>query len=546
MVDPIILEVVGNALLSVAEEMGMVLIRSSYSTNIKERRDCSTAIFDIDGQTIVQAEHIPIHMGSMLGIVKNILDKYSIESIHEGDMFLANDPYTGGGTHLPDITIAAPVFYENRLVAFVANIAHHSDVGGKVAGSISGDCQNIFQEGLRLPPVRVMNRWQVEQEIIDIILLNCRTPEERIGDLRAQLAANKTGFQRMLAIYHRYGYKTVSESLQEWMYFAEQKFRSGIRDIPDGAYEFEDFMDDDGVGGGAVPIRIKITIQGDRIHLDFAGTGSQVEGGINVVYRALQATVLYALKSIIDPTIPANGGYYRAVEISAPEGSIVNALPPAAVAGRTDTCQRIVDVVFGAMSKAAPEKVIAGCHSTVTAVLFSGIHPETKQTYVYIESLGGGFGARPKKDGIDGVQVHITNSSNLPVESLEREYPLIVERYELIPDSGGAGKYRGGLGLRRDIRILDHVSTFASHGDRQKFPPWGLLGGQPGKVGKFVINPGTTKERVLPSGKNSDIILKPDDILSVQTPGSGGYGPPGERDKDLILIDQISSKVSSA
>ena len=546
MVDPITLEVVGNALLSVAEEMGMVLIRSAYSTNIKERKDCSTAIFDTEGQTIAQAEHIPIHMGSMLGIVKSVLDKYPLETIQEGDMFLANDPYSGGGTHLPDITIAAPVFYQNRIVAFVANIAHHSDVGGKVAGSLSGDCQNIFQEGLRLPPVKVMSRWEVNQELIDIILLNCRTPEERIGDLRAQLASNKTGFQRMVGIYKRYGYETVCDCLDEWMRFAEQKFRSGIRNIPDGAYEFEDFMDDDGVGGGPIPIRVKISIENDRIHLDFSGTGSQVQGGINVVYRALQATVLYALKSIIDPTIPANGGYYRAVDITAPEGSIVNALPPSAVAARTDVCQRIVDVVYGAMSQAVPEKLIAGCHSTVTAVLFSGIHPKTKQTYVYLESLGGGSGARSNSDGMDGVQVHITNSSNLPIESLEREYPLLVERYEMIPDSGGAGRYRGGMGLRRDIKIIDHVSTFASHGDRQHIPPWGLFGGLPGKTGKFVINPGKPDERVLPSGKNSDIVLQSGDILSVQTPGAGGYGLPAERIPELILSDKINGKVSSA
>ncbi len=544
MVDLITLEVIGNALLSVAEEMGMVLIRSSYSTNIKERKDCSTAILSLNGEVIVQAEHIPIHMGSMLGIVEAILKKYPVETIREGDMFLANDPYSGGGTHLPDITIAAPVFFEGKPVAFVANIAHHSDIGGKVAGSLSGDCNSIFQEGLRLPPVRIVSQWEMQEEITDIILLNCRTPEERVGDLRAQVAANTTGYYRVVSIFRRYGWQTVTESLDEWMRFAEQKFRSGISSIPDGVYEFEDYMDDDGVGGGSVLMRVKITIAGDSIKLDFAGTSSQVGGGINVVYQALQATVLYALKSIVDPSIPANGGYYRAVEIIAPEGSIVNANPPAAVAGRTDSCQRIVDVVFGAMAKAIPERIVAGCHSTVTAVLFSGVHPETNQTYVYLESLGGGFGARPDKDGMDGVQVHVTNSSNLPVESLEREYPLLVERYELIADSGGAGKYRGGLGLRRDIRILDHESTFASHGDRQKIPPWGLLGGKPGKTGKFVINPGTPDETVLESAKNSDIILKPNDILSVQTPGSGGYGLPEDRDETLIGMDHETGKVT--
>lgn len=543
-IDPITIEVLNNAFMSIAEEMGGILVRTAYSTNIKERKDCSCAIFNEKGETIAQAEHIPVHLGSMLGIVSEIKKKYPFESIKPGDMFVANDPYNGGGTHLPDISIAAPIFYGGKIVAFVANIAHHSDVGGRVPGSMSGDSTSIFQEGLRLPPVKIISEGKLVQEIMDIILLNCRTAFERTGDLMAQVAANTIGTERFSHIIDKYGEYTVLQGMEELLDYGERKMRAGIKNIPSGTYKFCDYMDDDGIDiGKPIKIQVEATVNGDNIHLDFTGSSKQVKGAINVVENALKATVYYAIKATIDPTLPPNGGFYRPISIYAPKGTIVNPVPPASCGARTDTCQRIADVVFGIMAQIFPEKVMAGCNSAVTTVIFSGNDERTGRFFVYPESLGGGFGARYNKDGLDGVHVHITNSSNLPIECMESEYPIMVDRYEIRNDSGGAGKYRGGLGYRRDYRILQDTS-FGSHGDRQKFPPWGLYGGKDGSTGRFVINPETEDEIVLKSGKSSEIELKKGDILSAQTPGSGGFGDPFERDVNMVLEDVLNQKVS--
>ncbi|MDM8101238.1 MULTISPECIES: hydantoinase B/oxoprolinase family protein [Oceanobacillus] len=544
-IDPIMIEVLSNALLSVAEEMGVTLVKTSYSTNIKERKDSSTAIFNEKGETIAQAAAIPIHLGSMLGICKEILKKFDLEDIHPGDMFIANDPYNGGGTHLPDITIAEPVFSNGKIIAFVANIAHHSDVGGMVAGSSSGNCTSIFQEGIRIPPVKLIERGELSQSIIDMILLNCRTPKERLGDIKAQIASNKLGSKRVNELVTRYGLDEYQSSLDELLLYTERKVKEGIKKIPNGTYEFIDYLDDDGINlNTKIPIKVRIIVDNEFIHLDFTGTSKQVTGGINVVYTALLATIYYALKVVIDPTIPSNSGYYGAIKVTAPEGTIVNAVSPAPVGGRTDACQRIVDVIFGALSEAVPEKVVAGCNSAVTTVLFSGYDNERDKYFVYPESIGGGLGARHNKDGLDGVHVHVTNSSNLPIESMEMEYPLLLDKFELRNDSGGAGKFRGGLGIRRDYKVLNDVE-FATHGDRQAIPPWGLFGGREGQCGEFVINPDTKNEKKLETGKVSDVSLKSGDILSVRTPGSGGYGNPEERDKELQAEDALEGKVTN-
>jgi len=543
-IGPIELEVVSNALLSVAEEMGAVLVRTSQSTNIKERRDCSCAIFDARGQVIAQAEHVPMHLGSMLGIVRSILKAFRADAIQQDDMFITNDPYSGGGTHLPDITVAAPVFDRNRLIAFVANIAHHSDVGGRVAGSSSGDCTSIFEEGLRIPVVKVMEGGTINGDVLSFILLNCRTPEERLADMDAQFAANRIGILRLQELFKKFGTKFITAACEELLDYAERKIRHAIQSVPDGCYTFEDYMDDDGKGSIKIPIRVCVEIKEDSILFDFKGSGPQVRGGINLVYTALQATVYYVLKAILDPTIPPNGGYFRVIKIDAPEGSIVNARSPAAVAGRTDVAQRVADVIFGALAQAVPEKVIAGCHSTVTVPIFSGVDPKTDKQYVYLESIGGGMGARKDRDGLDGVQVHVTNTSNLPVEAMENEYPLVVERLELIPNSGGIGEYRGGLGIRKDIRVVGHLCSFASHGDRQQIPPWGLFGGGPGRCGKMVVRKKCGEEIMLPSGKNSEILLQDGDVVAVETPGGGGWGNLAERPMGLFQKDLADGKVT--
>jgi len=522
--DRITLEVIGSALLSAAEEMGTALIRASYSTNIKERRDCSTAIFDRAGQVIAQAEHIPMHLGSLLGIVQEILRRYPVERLAPGDVFAANDPYTGGGTHLPDITLAAPVFVDGDLFGFVANIAHHADRTGE-------RIRTIYDEGLRIPPIRLVEAGRVREDVMELLLANFALPDERRGDFRAQIAANRLGERRLLELVARHGVAAVRAASEETLAYGERKIRAAIRALPPGVYRFADAMDGDGVRPGPIPIQVAVTVDGDRIHLDFTGTGPQCAGDLNVVWLALLATVYYALKAILDPSIPANGGFYRAIEVAAPPGCLVNALPPAPVAWRTQTCQRIADVIFGALAGAVPGRVPAAGNGANSAWVFSGVSPRTGRYYVYLETLAGGAGATPRAPGMDGVQVHITNTSNLPVECLEMEYPLLVEEYALAEGSDGAGAWRGGLGIRRTVRVLDHEATLLGTLERAEIPPWGLQGGGPGGRAALVLNAGEPAEERLPA-KVWGHRLAPGDRVTIVTPGGGGFGPPAASGAD--------------
>ena len=533
MTDKITLDVIGSALLSIAEEMGEVLIRSSYSSNIKERQDCSTAVFNLAGEVVAQAEHIPMHLGSLIMIVHEVLKRYPIRGLRDGDVFIGNDPYTGGSTHLPDITVASPVFHDGVPVGFVANIAHHADGSGR-------ETRSIWDEGLRIPPIRIVEAGRLREDVMELLLLNFRLPRERRGDFRAQFAANRIGAERLAELLRRYGRDTCLAAMQELLAYGERKIRAALAAVPEGVYAFEDFMDDDGASGPPVPIRVRIDVRGGEIALDFAGTGGQVPGDINVVYLALVATVYYALKALLDPTIPANGGFYRAIRVTAPERSIVNAQPPAPVAWRTQTCQRIADVVFGALAPALPDRVIGATNGANSAWVFSGTDPRTGQYYVYLETIGGGSGARATKDGLDGVQVHITNTSNLPVECLEMEYPLLVEDYALVPGSGGDGAHRGGLGLKRTIRVLRGESTFLGTLDRGRFAPWGVFGGAAGGTGSLVLNDTT------PLGsKIAGRQLREGDAVTIVTPGAGGYGPGGQRDPALVERDRREGKIAS-
>jgi N-methylhydantoinase B len=535
--DRITLEVIGSGLVAIAEEMGEALIKASYSSNIKERQDCSTAVFDARGEVVAQAEHIPMHLGSLIMIVQEILKRYPAEALRDGDVFVGNDPYTGGSTHLPDITVASPVFHGGRPVGFVANIAHHADGSGR-------ETRTIWDEGLRIPPIRIVEAGVLREDVMELLLLNFHLPRERRGDFRAQFAANRIGADRLRELLDRYGAPTCEAAMAELLAYGERKIRAALGRVPDGVYRFEDFMDDDGAGGPPVPIRVAITVGGGEIALDWAGTGPQVPGDINVVTLALVATVYYALKALLDPTIPANGGFYRAIRVTAPEGSIVNARPPAAVAWRTQTCQRIADVVFGALAGALPREVIAATNGANSAWVFSGVDPRTGQYYVYLETIGGGSGARATKDGLDGVQVHVTNTSNLPIECLETEYPLIVEDYSLVPDSGGAGRWRGGLALSRTIRVRAGEATFLGTLDRARLGPWGLFGGGEGGKAGLVLNAGGAGERTL-SPKIAGLRLAEGDAVTIVTPGAGGYGPAAERSAELVARDRREAKVSS-
>lgn len=533
-------ELLRNAMASIADEMFIALMKSSYSTNIKERRDHSTALFDARGRVVVQGESMPLHLASMLGLVEVVLEKYGRDGLRPGDMFLSNDPYVGRGSHLPDVAMAAPVFRDGALVMFVCNIAHHADIGGMAPGSMAGGMTEIYQEGLRIPPIRLFDGGVLQQDVLDLILLNVRVPEERQGDYNAQIAANQLGVRRCEALIDRWGQGRIAEGCDAIIAAVARRIRAAIGDLADGVYRFEDVVDDDGLKRRDIRIRLQITVRGEEIAFDFDGTDPQVEGNNNVTMAGLQAACLYALKVLLDPDCPQNHGLLDPVTIRAPEGSIVNAAFPAASAARAQTGQRIVDVIFGALAPACPDRIIAAGNGANTSAAFFGRAPGGRY-YVYLETLGGGAGGRAYRDGTDGVQVHMTNTSNLPIEALETEYPLMVERYELVPDTGGAGRFRGGLSIRRDYRPLGHVTTFSGQGERFVNPPWGLFGGRPGGTGRFAVLGDDGSETRL-ANKPSALRVGPEAVISVITPGAGGYGPPADRAAEAVAEDARSGK----
>ena len=543
--DPIDLEILFNALKSVADETFIALMKSAYSTNIKERRDHSTAIMDVDGRLIVQAEaSLPIHIASMTGLMTAVLDKYGGD-IRPGDLFIANDPYAAGGSHLPDINLALPVFSRERPIGFVCNIAHHADVGGMAPGSMAGGMSEIFQEGLRLPAIRLFREGELQQDLLDLILLNVRLPEERRGDYYAQIAAGRLGERRVLELVGGWGKETLLAAFAAIVGRTAARMRSAIRAIPDGVYGFEDVMDGDGLGATDIPIRLRIEVEDDAIRFDFAGTAEQVQGNINVPLNATRAAVCYTLKALLDPDAPNNQGMLDIPDIAAPEGSLLNARFPAPVAARANTCQRIVDVIIGALADALPEAAVAAANGANTTAVFSGIDPRTGNGYLYLETLGGGSGGRAARDGTDGVQVHITNTSNLPVEAIETEYPLRVESYGFIEDSGGAGKHRGGLGLRREIGPVGHRCTFNGAGERFTHRPWGLFGGGEGGPGRFLLNRADGHWARL-ADKPSGVEIDAEESIVIETPGAGGYGAPVERSAEALTDDRDSGKFSPA
>lgn len=525
--DPITVEVIGAALSSIVEETGEALIRASYSTNIKERRDCSTALFNAAGQTLCQAEHIPIHLGSFIGIVPHIMRLHRVEEMRPGDVFVGNDAYEGGGTHLPDIVLAEPIFVDGRIVAWTVNLAHHSDFADRGHA-------HIYQEGLRIPPVRLYRAGELQKDVQDLILLNCQVPRERLSDLRAQMAANRVGVQRFQSLCAKYGTETVLAAGEALLDYAERKMRAGIAAMPDGTWRFEDVFDNAEIAE-TLPLSVEVTVKGDGMSLHFEAP-DQLRAGLNMTYTALLATAYYAVKSVVDPTILPNAGLARPLTITAREGSVLNCTHPAAVNGRVQTSQRVADLILGALSQAVPDRVTACSNSTCTVASFIGQRAETGDLWVYLETMGGGGGARASKDGLDGVHVHSTNTSNLPVEALEIEYPLTLLRYELVQDSGGTGQYRGGMGLRRvyradeDCRVRVDVSRLRSRS-------WGLLGGGEGGHGAVECGPGVVFDRDM-------AVLKAGQWFAVVSPGGGGYGPPARRDPTQVARDLAEGVIS--
>ena len=526
-INSITLEIISNGITSIAEQMGVILAKTGYSTNIKERKDLSVAVFSPEGKLLSLAQHIPLHFSSLSGAVEVLTEKYRIEDIHDGDVFIANDPYTGGGSHLPDIVLLKPVFYSGKLVAYMVNTGHHADKSRKGP--------TIYDEGFRIPLVKLYSQGKLQQDVYDLIMLNFQMKYERKGDLNAQMITNQFGADKLTELIDKIGLDTYEEFCIKGLEYGEKKARIAIAELPDGEYAFEDYMDDDGAGGGRVLIKTKVIIRGDQITFDFTGSAPQNKGPHNCVPCALKATVYYSMLSILDKSIPANSGFFDSINIVAEPGSIVWAKEPAPTSDRETTTQRIADVIFGAFSKMDPKLVTAAGNGAMSYFFFSGTDKRTQNPYVYVETIGGGSGARYNKDGLDAVQVHMTNTSNLPVEALEMEYPLMVEKYALSENSCGAGKYRGGMGIVRTIRILEESGDsmlISASTERSVSRPWGLEGGQEG--GNASIKIYRDGKLISENPKPRNVALKTGDIIEMVTAGAGGYGPVSERDPELL------------
>ena len=512
------LELYKNLYASIAEEMGVVLCRTAFSPNIKERRDFSCAVFDSSGNMIAQAAHIPVHLGSM---PLSVLAAVQSVDIQEGDAIILNDPFRGG-THLPDITLVSPVFIEDTGRSyFVANRAHHADVGGISPGSMSLSTE-ITQEGVRIPPVKIMKKGVLDQELLELILANVRTPRERRGDLEAQIAANEIGKRRLTEIVQKYGIDECLQYAAALLDYSEQMMRMAIKRIPDGTYEFHDFMDDDGISDRRIKIGVELIVEDDVVTVDFTNSDPQVQGSINAVYAITLSAVFYVFKCVGGQDVPPNSGCMRPIELVTRKGSIVDAEFPAAVAGgNVETSQRIVDVMLGALSKALPDEIPAASCGSMNNVAIGGYDPIRDRNFAYYETIAGGMGARPAKHGISGIHTHMTNTMNTPIEAIEHTYPIQVRQYRLRRGSGGGGKWRGGDGVIREmVALCDAEMTILS--DRRKMGPYGLNGGLSGKTGRNILIPQGGAEVDLPS--KARVHLNSGDGIRIETPGGGGFG----------------------
>ena len=524
-VDAISLEVFKNMFISVAEEMGVALQRTSYSPNIKERRDYSCAVFDPQGQMVAQAAHVPVHLGAMPASVRAALETFP-RGLNSGDVVILNDPYMGG-THLPDITLVAPVFVEEdgekHLVGFVSNRGHHADVGGMTPGSLPLSTE-LYQEGTIIPPIKLARRGRINQEVLALICRNSRTPEERRGDLAAQIAAIRVGERRLTEVINRYGVPLALEHMSALLDYSERVTRQAILKIPDGVYPVLDYMDDDGLTEQLVPIQVAITVAGDGMTIDFTGTSPQRPGCINAPQAVTMSACLYVIRCVVGDEAPANQGCLRPVEVITPVGTLVNPEPQHGVAGgNVETSQRITDVLLAAMSQALPNLIPASSQGTMNNLLVGGHDPVRGKPFVYYETIGGGMGARPEKDGISGIQTHMTNTLNTPIEALEFAFPMRLKQYSIRRGTGGGGKHKGGDGLVRDVEFLAPARvTILS--ERRKLPPPGYHGGHHGATGENVLFRGGYEEVRLAGKETLDV--EPGDILSIRTPGGGGWGEP--------------------
>ena len=536
-VDPITLEVMRNACQSVAEEMGAALIRTALSPNIKDRRDCSTAIYTGDGELVAQAEHIPLHLGLMVSVVQETLKMYPVDRMEPGDAIITNDPYISG-SHLPDIVMISPVFMEGECVTLLANLAHHVDIGGIVPGGMPTISTEIFQEGIRIPPVKLRKRGTVDEEVMSIITNNVRTSYEMRGDFQAQLAANNVGERRIREVISKYGVETTRFYMNAIMDYAERRMVTAIEEIPRGTYAFEDFLEGDGLTDDLLKIRAALSIDEGKVRVDFTGTAPQARGSVNCTRAVTLACVYYGLKSAIGPGLPSSGGTFRPVEVITPEGTLVNPRFPAPVSNANiNTSQRITEVILGALAQVIQERVPAASTGSMSIFTVGGVDPRSDGYYSYVETYGGGQGALINEDGMDGVHVHMTNTMNTPTEVIEIAYPLRVERYGLVPDSEGPGRRRGGLGLTREVTTVGHRATISIGTERRNIRPWGLMGGKEGGGSDaWIVDPDGEK-RPLPAKTTTQVEAGTRIVL--RTAGGGGFGDPLEREPERVARDVL-------
>ena len=537
--DPIMFEVIRNALAEITEEMSVALRRSAYSTNIKTRCDYSCALFDRDIRVLAQCFAQANHLGSMVRMVPMSLEDYGPENLGPGDTIVTNDPYLGG-VHLNDIFVISPVHFNGEIFGYVSNLAHHVDVGGGAPASV-GAFNEVFQEGIIIPPVKLAVGGEINDDIFRLVLSQIRSKRETGGDFRAQIAANNTGVNRINELLERYGRDTVNDYAGRLIDYSDRVTREEVAKLPKGEYAAEGVVDNDGFTDSPVKLKAKITIDGEGILVDFSDCDPQRRAPVNSTYSMTYAAVAYVLRVAIDRDVPINDGFYRSVRLIAPEGTVAHCTPPAPVVGGWETHTRLVEVMFAALSQAIPERVPAGTKGMICHSGFGGIDPADGAYYCFLETMGGGYGGRFDSDGPDAVQVHGQNTENAPIEETEMNYPVRIVRYELVENSEGAGKYRGGLGLRRDYEFLGSETSFTILADRDRWGPKGLFQGKDGRKALYILERGVQVEEL---GSKVTVQLKPGEVISYRTCGGGGFGPPTERDPELVLKDARESKVS--
>jgi N-methylhydantoinase B len=544
--DPVRFEVIKNALTAAVDEMGLALQRSAYSSNIKTRGDFSCMFFDRQLRAVAQAFTQPIHLGGLFRLVPTVIGKYGPDRLGPGDGLLVNDPFTGG-VHLNDVTLISPVFHRGAIFGYLASLAHHVDVGGGAPASI-GAFREVYQEGIIIPGVKLIKGGQIDDDLFRFLVANIRAQHETAGDLRAQIAANALGARRFGELIERFGASALDQHIEELLAYTNRRTRQEIARLPQGTYTAEGFLDDDGIGDEPIRLAAKIEITGDRIRFDLSGTSPQRRAPMNSTLSQTFSSCAYFVRCLTDSDLPVNAGFYQAIEVHAPEGTVANAVHPAAVVGGWEVSVRWIDVFLRAISEALPGRVCAGGKSMQCHAGFGGFDPrphrDSKRYYCFLETLAGGYGGRAGKDGPDAVQTYSQNTENAPVEETELNYPVRILRYELIPDSDGPGEFRGGLGLRRDYVFPDHEPTFTILADRLKFPPQGLFGGGTGKLAYYgLIDP---EGGAHPLGSKTTFTVPKGWTVTMQTCGGGGYGPAAKRRPDAVLRDVLEGKVSAS